>query len=322
MELDTLTKNFAKDPFTFAELFNTFIFNGKPIIKPENLSQRDVTELIDSKERKILLQKSRDLIKHARVMADDQRYYMLLGIENQSQIDHVMPMRSLLYDALNYESQIRTYEKELKQKIKDKKIIGGNPMERFKGFKPLPVITMTLYWGKDQWIAPKSLKDMFPSSLIEAFGNIINDYDIHLYSVYDLEKMKDEDIRKLSSNLKDLVIIMSRAEKEDGFEHLPEDFYASLQSVDYTTAHLAKVLTGSLLLDLPEEDEKKEERINVCRAMEDLINHNQEKGEERGIVKVLNILVKEGDLPVETAARHAGMSEEEFKKQYESYLFS
>lgn len=52
------------------------------------------------------VQKYRDLLKSAAIMSDGQTNYLLLGIENQSEIHYAMPVRNALYDALQYSRQI------------------------------------------------------------------------------------------------------------------------------------------------------------------------------------------------------------------------
>ena len=52
----------------------------------------------------------RDLYKEAVIMDDnDKTYVLLLGLENQSEINYGMVIRNMLYDALSYQKQIDTF---------------------------------------------------------------------------------------------------------------------------------------------------------------------------------------------------------------------
>ena len=41
---------------------------------------------------------------------------VLIGIENQAEIHYAMPVRTLIYDALNYGSQVKEAAKQHKEK--------------------------------------------------------------------------------------------------------------------------------------------------------------------------------------------------------------
>ena len=53
-----------------------------------------------------LVQKYRDILKSAVVMQEDEAAYILLGIENQTDIHYAMPVRNMIYDALQYGKQV------------------------------------------------------------------------------------------------------------------------------------------------------------------------------------------------------------------------
>ena len=52
------------------------------------------------------IQKYRDVLKMVTAMEDNNATYLLLGIENQSQINNAMPVRNMMYDALQYGAQV------------------------------------------------------------------------------------------------------------------------------------------------------------------------------------------------------------------------
>lgn len=91
-EKDTLTKEYMANPEYFADAFNYFMFDGEQIIKPEKLSVEDPTELaiIFNEYAKETEQKVRDVLKNCVVKHDDRAYYLILGIENQSEVHYAM----------------------------------------------------------------------------------------------------------------------------------------------------------------------------------------------------------------------------------------
>ncbi len=62
---DTQTKEFWSNPKHFADLFNTAIFNGKEVLKAENLIEMDsnVSGVIESQGERFSLTRTRDIIR-------------------------------------------------------------------------------------------------------------------------------------------------------------------------------------------------------------------------------------------------------------------
>ena len=100
---DAITKRYMQNSERFADAFNFLIYGGEQRLKPENLKSLDTTELalpFQKDARPSAVQKMRDILKQAIVMQDDEATYLLLGIENQTQIHYAIPIRNMLYDAL------------------------------------------------------------------------------------------------------------------------------------------------------------------------------------------------------------------------------
>ena len=53
-----------------------------------------------------LAQKHRDLLKFAAMMQDSHVNYVILGVENQMEVHYAMPVRNMVYDALQYDKQV------------------------------------------------------------------------------------------------------------------------------------------------------------------------------------------------------------------------
>lgn len=91
-KVDTVTKAYMRKNNIFADAFNYLIYEGKPVVDPEQLRELDTTEIalpFGSQEKENgqsddLVQKYRDILKSAVVMQEDEVAYILLGIENQT----------------------------------------------------------------------------------------------------------------------------------------------------------------------------------------------------------------------------------------------
>ena len=111
---DTLSKQYVSDNTIFADICNFYIYQGEQIIQPEHLHALNITESITldnhSGDSVWSTEKRRDVIKYASI---DNTAYLIIGIENQSDIHYAMPVRNMLYDALQYTQQMQEKEKTM-----------------------------------------------------------------------------------------------------------------------------------------------------------------------------------------------------------------
>lgn len=149
---DIKTKEYLRDNDRFADLCNYVLYKGRQVINPKDLQEQDVIELLsmhmDSDEENV--QKWRDILKRAVVKSTDVATYILLGIENQSEIHYAMPVKALMYDALNYSAQVKSIAKS-HRKRKDAMTKAEFLSEFKKEDKITPIITITLYWGLEEF---------------------------------------------------------------------------------------------------------------------------------------------------------------------------
>lgn len=102
---DSMTKEYMANNYVFADLMNQFMFDGKQIVVPEKLKELDGTQITvpyGADGKLVPIQKYRDVLKILTMKCDDSAAYLLLGIENQSDIHYAMPVKNMVYDALSY----------------------------------------------------------------------------------------------------------------------------------------------------------------------------------------------------------------------------
>ena len=115
-QADTVTKAYMRGNAVFADAFNYLLYDGRAVIDPHNLKEIDPTEIAlpfgardgkeNRKQKEETVQKYRDLLKNAVIMEDGKTAYVLLGIENQTDIHYAMPVKNAIYDALQYGRQV------------------------------------------------------------------------------------------------------------------------------------------------------------------------------------------------------------------------
>ena len=178
---DSMAKEYFADNARFADLCNNILYGGREVILPENLKERDTTEVLTAlglDKKTIAVQKLRDIFKNASIKYTGKSYVVLIGVENQSDIHYSIPVKNMFYDVMAYGNQV----KETAKKHRREKDIATSD-EFLSGFtkedKLIPVITITVYLGTKEWDGPRRLSDMF-GDVDEELLPFIPDYRINL----------------------------------------------------------------------------------------------------------------------------------------------
>ena len=302
---DVLTKKYMSKPERFADLFNAYIFNGEPVIDPAGLRDVDSANLLTisnnhSTSRKNLytLQRYRDLIREAIVKQDDTFTYILLGIENQSNVDYAMPVRNLFYNALSYNRQVEDIA-DMHKGANEK----GSFLSGFrKDDKLYPVITLTLYWGDEKWNAPEKLSDMLVDHPRE-LDKYIDDIDINLFSIID-----DTTYLKCRTQLRDIFQALHYRNDREALETtLKGPAYRNLQKEE------AEILSEFSSVRLPEVTP--EGGYDMCKAVEEMLEEREingfKNGKREGMQMIICSQIENGDINFETGMKYLQVNKDQ-----------
>ena len=272
----------------FADIQNNLCFNGKNIIKPDDLSNASVTTAFISNDV------TRGLISDvSKIYKNSNLTLALLNIENQSTEDSDMPFRIIGYEGAKYNSQL----------------ISGSD-ER------LGVATLVLNFNtKKRWSTPKSIKESLKNKYPIELDEYINDYKVN---VIDVAFMDKEDIEKLNSDFKAVAkyYYLKRNNIED-FEELGD---CNLKYPVQTFATM-KALTGDSRFETSYNDyvetHKDDKGVTMEKILDDLINKGRTEGEAKGKelqARETAINLKNMNMDEETIARAVGRDTETVKK--------
>ena len=315
---DSKAKEYLSDNTRFSEICNYVLFDGEKVIKPEDLKECDTTEVlsvfgIDKKQ--IVKQKWRDLLKSVSVKHTGQMYVILIGAEAQTDIHYAMPVKTMIYDALNYGEQVNEAKKR-HRKNKDYR----SSDEFLSGFtlddKLTPVITITLYLGTTQWDGPRSLAEMMPQ-MDERILPFINDYRINL-----LNPLEITDFSKFETGLRPLFELLKNASDEEKLNEL------ITKDDTFTRVDVETVAAINLFVGTDIKYDEKEEVVNMCKAWDDHkkrgiqegIQQGMQQGIQQGIQQGMQqgrclevySLVQDGILDPEVGASRVSMSLDDF----------
>lgn len=281
-KVDTVTKKYMRQNDRFADICNFYLYDGESVIKAEDLVEKDVTELLsfnDKKNKMVSVQKLRDILKGCVVKTFKGISYMIIGIENQTDVNYAMVIRNMVYDALNYSAQVDEYVKRHKM---ERDLSGVGYLSGFaKQDKLIPVITITVYWNSGSWDGLRSLHEMLDVEDKELL-EYVPDYWLNLIVP---KEIKDFD--KFRTELGSVFNFIACADNRDKFENeflSKNNVVLSNEAIDVLNACV------NAEFKLSEEVES-----NVCKAIQDIRederNIGREEGEER-LAKLVKILTE------------------------------
>lgn len=306
-KIDARTHEYLSDNKRFADIVNYYVYDGEQIIEPDQLHEMDATEIAfpygdGEKNSSEIIQKYRDILKSACAMSDDKAAYLIIGIENQAEVQYAMPVKDMLYDAEQYAKQVSaTAKKHREIKDPDKKVTSGEFLSGFyKGDKLLPVITIVIFWSADEWDGPKSLHDMMATSDAKIL-RFVPDYKINLVSPYDLN---EDDFNKFHTSLAEAFKYIKYSRDDEALQNAldSDNVYKQL---DRETAELINDVTGSGL-----EFEEGKELINVCQATENM----KKKAVKESAIETAKALLSLGKNTVDEIASVTKLPIDEIRK--------
>lgn len=159
--IDTEAKAYLSSPDKVADAFNYWVYGGRNIIKPEELQPMDTTAIAlpYGNDAKKPIQKIRDVLKLYTAMRDEQAYYLMLGIEIQTETHYALPVRNMLYNAMSYAQQvsdIAAEHRKHKDKMTGEEFLSGLKRED----RLMPVITLAISLSTEEWDGSLTLHEM------------------------------------------------------------------------------------------------------------------------------------------------------------------
>lgn len=274
---------YLSDYERFADAFNYFIFGGEKVILPESLTRRDPAEMslfrtnggFDSKE------KMRDLKENCVVMDSGEAVLVTLGIEGQEHIHYAMPPKNMIYDAVDYDSQVREIAKEHK---KNKDLTGDEYISGFsKEDKLVPVITLVIYFGSREWDGPLSLSEMFHVKN-EKILKYVNDYRVNI-----IQPGKIDDLSGFATDLGLILEFFKKAENKAQMRKYLENNREALSNLDEDAVNLLAVCGN---VNIENAEVEKGGSVNMCKAIDDMIQDAVDE-KEKEMCKAVDDMIQD-----------------------------
>lgn len=267
--------NYLAAPEIFADFINGAIFKGQKEVCAESLKEKSpvLYDFGNQKEDKRAGNRSRDVVKY---LAGEQEY-LIIGIENQNQFHHAMPLRCMEYDVMEYRRQERLIAKENwnEKKYEDSAAyLSGLRLED----KLCPVITLVFYHGKGTYNSCKTLHEMIElKSVNMKYMPFIQDYKMNLISIDEL----DEDC--FETGLRELIGTMKNSGNKIELQNYIEKNKERMSHLGETTFDTIGIMINHKNLHkYKDKCQVKEGGVDMCQAILEMIEDGKVEGMEIG----------------------------------------
>lgn len=269
-EKDLWQSDYFDSNVRFADAYNGIFFDGRAIIKPEELEPCD----------SVLIQhfQNQNAVK---VICDKVRkwkgqHLAILPLENQSYVDYRMVLRTMHEEVLGYEKQRKDAYETAQQdgyKFNSNEFLSG--MKKDQKFSP--VIPLILYLGTNsEWDGAKTLHELL--DIDEELKPFVNNYKLNFYDYHD-----KTDFSNFKTENRLLFEVLSNADNKEKVKQLFHE-----ESENYTLdREAAAALLGmvGIKMDLDNLKTEKDGKVEykMCKAFEEITKEARDEGYKIGM---------------------------------------
>lgn len=270
---DTILKTFWRDNDHFADLFNAALFDGEQVLNPADLMEvdTDVSSMVKFNNHAETVQKVLDVVKKTAYGVD----FVIWGLENQSKIHYAMPLRHMIGDSFSY---LKEYNEIAARNRAEK---GFESSDEFlsnlkKTDRLHPVVSLCVYYGEKEWDGPFCLTDML--EIPEKLKSLVSDYKMNLIEVRNSEPLRfhNPDV--------DTVFDVSRSIYERNFDKINTIYRDKIIPAELGVV-IGAITESQKLIDQALKSEKEGGQINMCGALEELVDKGRQEGMQKGMQK-------------------------------------
>lgn len=223
--------------------------------------------------------------------------HFFLGLENQDKVNLIFPWRLMEMDCLAYGEEIdeirtknrctrRNYGKE------DDFLYCYGREDRME-----PVLNLILYWGKEQWDWPFSLRDMMEgmSALPPKMKRLVGNYEVQ---VIHMRSIPEKALEKMDSDLKYVLGMLRRAGcRKEYWSYIQEnrEFFCRIPKSALNVID-AYINIGEMhkYMEFEMNMETGEEEADMCKALQDLQKEAMKKGVKQGLKEGISQGITQG----------------------------
>ncbi len=270
--------NYLDDNRRFADQMNGALFQGKQVVKPEELEPADAQMVYLGKETGTR-EDFKAIVDKARIWKG--RLVHILLVEHQTYVDYRMVLRNMLLESLSYHKQW----KQKKASHESAKDLEFGTDEFFSGMtgdeKFTPVITLVVYCGMDHpWDGARCLYDLL--DIDDETKAFVTNYRLNLYDCHEHDTFDE-----YRTGLRQLFETVRYGKDKEQFKKVIEEKKEAYNNIDSDTREVLEVIAK---VKIPEEYKvvkNGEEWFEMCKAMEDLRLEGKMEGRQEHLIQAV-----------------------------------
>ena len=256
-EKDITEKTLASYNDVFADIVNGLLFNGRPVIDPDDLSDASPYSMYKADGQ--IHEQERDVSKILKTSggATNEIRIAFLGFEHQTQYDKDMPLRVIGYDGAAYRAELSAKER-------------------------YPVITIVLYFGNTHWESSRTLYEVV--DVPEKLRPYVNDYKVNLFEI---AFMSDDEIRRFHSDFRIIADFIAHKRADPDYVSTDRTEFVHTDEV----LKLMSLLTDDDRYELTLNSAEGGKPKNMCEMLDRVEARGVEKGRAEGMAKGENMVI-------------------------------
>lgn len=291
---DIAEKLYTENNRVFADIVNYMVYDGAEVVHPADLMELGSEELMLKGGDK--QQRYRDVMKKVVIRQDKDAIYMLVSLENQSEVHYAMPVRNMLNDSMRYMRQVEQIRRERFQQGRKKDgpqehiaMDGQTHAEFLSGMteqdKLLPIITIVILFQDQTWNGPKSIHEML-NTTDPAVLKYVQDYKIHVIAPAD---MTEDELRKFQSSMREVMNFVKYSKDKRKLAQIMQADEERFKHMEREAVQLLNLVTGAEM-----EMDEEEEVVNMCKAIQDMREEERELGKQESKRQIMQSMLSHG----------------------------
>lgn len=273
---DYAQNDYFKDKVRFADVCNGILYQGQPVIQPEELQEMN-SDIVYYDGKNTLHKLIPD-----KVMMWKGICIGIAGIESQTNVDYHMVFRVMKAEALSYARQWSDLEKEYRRDgtLTEHAVFEWTSIGKESRF--IPIIMLVIYFGTDkEWDGARCLYDMLDIS--EELKPYVNNYKMNLFDYHECD---DFSIFKTENRLLFETLACSGDKRK--MKAFFKDKSHEYENLDMTT----KLLICDLLGFREDVFLKKriKEGVHMCKAIQEMFDDALAEGWDTGMIQSIRNL--------------------------------
>ena len=328
---DVVTREYLSSDEVFADVVNLALYSGKCVVHASNLREADSVEELAitleensskgksrqgtvQRKQPHIVQKYRDIVREVVIDgADGYLARIIVGVEEQSETHYAMPVRNMLYDALNYSGQVNGIgEKNHKDGllVTSAEFLSGIRKED----KLIPVVTIVVTFQPEAWDGPMSVHEMLDwRGIPEQVQELIPNYKMLLIQP---ESYEEEKVSNPQSTFGVIMGLLKYASSMENFQKYVDTHEEVLSNMP---VRAAAVLNEFCTLDLSEHELEEEEVIDMCQAVREMKEVSRREGRIEGRMEgAIRVYYQKLNYSVQQIAAELDMEVENVEKVIQS----